>query len=249
MAEMTQIVELLEKQMEMQQQQIEAQRKQIKTLLPRLAPVMTTPPMVASRVPNFTAFDPTAELCEDYWTRFKTFAGANSISEDKLAQVFLTNQTTTTFKLLNTLAGQQTPPKDINDLSMSNIVEFMEDQYAGKTTAVQCAGPKDNEELGHRRHNLAEGLISKCCECQCCSAECRTRQHARNGMQKVMQSVLGHVQARSGLLEGFRIRGLVQSRCKTGLLRAKNSATRNPGGPESSTWRRRQATCLGTHSV
>uniref|UniRef100_A0A5S6QBJ9 Uncharacterized protein n=1 Tax=Trichuris muris TaxID=70415 RepID=A0A5S6QBJ9_TRIMR len=133
---MTQIVELFQKQMEMQQQQIEAQRKQIQTLLSRLAPVTTTPPVVASSVPNFTAFDPTAELWKDYWTRFKTFAGANSIPEDMLTQVFLSNQSTTTFKLLNSLAGQQTPRKDINDLSMSNIVEFMDDQYDSRRFVV-----------------------------------------------------------------------------------------------------------------
>uniref|UniRef100_A0A5S6QP97 Uncharacterized protein n=1 Tax=Trichuris muris TaxID=70415 RepID=A0A5S6QP97_TRIMR len=102
---MTQIVELFQKQMEMQQQQIEAQRKQMEMLLSRLAPITTTPSMVASSVRNFTAFDPTSELWKDYWTRFKTFAGANSTPEDKLAQVFLRNQTTITFKLLNTLAG------------------------------------------------------------------------------------------------------------------------------------------------
>uniref|UniRef100_A0A5S6QR28 Retrotransposon gag domain-containing protein n=1 Tax=Trichuris muris TaxID=70415 RepID=A0A5S6QR28_TRIMR len=134
---MTQIVELFQKQMEMQQQQIEAQRKQIETLLSRLAPVARTPPMVASSVPNFTAFDLASELWKDYWTRFKTLAGANSIPEDKLAQVFLTNQTTTTFKLLNTLAGQPTPPKNINDLSMSNIVEFMKDQYDSRRFVVR----------------------------------------------------------------------------------------------------------------
>uniref|UniRef100_A0A5S6QDR6 Uncharacterized protein n=1 Tax=Trichuris muris TaxID=70415 RepID=A0A5S6QDR6_TRIMR len=55
----------------------------------------------------------------------------------RLAPVFLTNQTTTTFKLLNTLAGQPTPPKNINDLSMSNIVEFMKDQYDSRRFVVR----------------------------------------------------------------------------------------------------------------
>uniref|UniRef100_A0A5S6Q4R9 Uncharacterized protein n=1 Tax=Trichuris muris TaxID=70415 RepID=A0A5S6Q4R9_TRIMR len=107
MSEMGEIVELFRKQMEVQQQQIEEQRKQIEKLLSFLGPVSATPPAVASSVPSFPAFDPTSELWKEYWARFKTFAGANSIPAEKLAQVFLTNQTTTTFKLLSTLAFQQ----------------------------------------------------------------------------------------------------------------------------------------------
>lgn len=38
-----------------------------------------------------TQFDPTCELRADYWERFCTFIGANSVSHDKQAQVFLIN--------------------------------------------------------------------------------------------------------------------------------------------------------------
>uniref|UniRef100_A0A5S6Q6N2 CCHC-type domain-containing protein n=1 Tax=Trichuris muris TaxID=70415 RepID=A0A5S6Q6N2_TRIMR len=140
MSEMGEIVELFRKQMEVQQQQIEEQRKQIEKLLSFLDPVSATPPAVASSVPSFPAFDPTSELWKEYWARFKTFAGANSIPAEKLAQVFLTNQTTTTFKLLSTLAVQQSPPKDINELSMENIAEFMENQYDPRRFVVRERG-------------------------------------------------------------------------------------------------------------
>ncbi len=54
--------------------------------------------------PSFAPFDSTSELWANYWARFCIFAGANSVPDDKKAQVFLTNQSVTTFKLLSNLA-------------------------------------------------------------------------------------------------------------------------------------------------
>ena len=59
------------------------------------------------QTPPFPAFDSTAELWKDYLLRFKTFVSANSVSNDKLALVFLTNQTSGTYKLTNNYASQQ----------------------------------------------------------------------------------------------------------------------------------------------
>ena len=56
---------------------------------------------------------------------------------EKTAQVFLTNQSTTTYKLLCTVAGQQDPLEDINKLSMKSINVFMEQQYDPKCFAIQ----------------------------------------------------------------------------------------------------------------
>ena len=91
----------------------------------------------AMSIPSFDSFDPTLELWKDYIVRFKTFVGANSILEAKYAQVFLTNQSPTIYKLLDTLAGQQTPPIRGNDLSMTQIREFMEEQFDTKQLVVQ----------------------------------------------------------------------------------------------------------------
>ena len=91
----------------------------------------------AASIPSFASFDPTSELWKDYIARFKTFLGANSIPESKYAQVFLTNQSPTVYKLLDTLAGQQTPPIRGNDLSMTQIQEFMEEQFDPKQFVVQ----------------------------------------------------------------------------------------------------------------
>ena len=51
--------------------------------------------------------------------------------------MFLTNQSPTIYKLLDTLAGQQTPPIRGNDLSVTQIREFMEEQFDPKQFVVQ----------------------------------------------------------------------------------------------------------------
>ena len=61
--------------------------------------------------PKFVCFDSSSELWPDYWARFRTFLGANSIPESKEAQVFLTNQSADVYKMLSNLAAQQSPPK------------------------------------------------------------------------------------------------------------------------------------------
>ena len=94
-------------------------------------------PTSATGVPNFVPFNPHTELWKDFLARFYTFAAANSIPDEKLAQVFLTNQTTANYKLLTTLANQQTPPRRINELVMTDIVAFMETQYDPKKFVVR----------------------------------------------------------------------------------------------------------------
>ena len=52
--------------------------------------------LAATSVPSFAPFEPMSELWKDYQARFDTFAGANSIPDRKMGQVFLTNQTAAT---------------------------------------------------------------------------------------------------------------------------------------------------------
>lgn len=80
-------------------------------------------------IPSFSPFDATTELWSDYWARFITFIGVHSIPEEKKAQVFLTNQTSVTYKLLSNFASQLTPSKDINDLDIQVISDYMKTQY------------------------------------------------------------------------------------------------------------------------
>ena len=63
--------------------------------------------------------------------------GANFIPTEKTAQLFLTSQSTTTYKLLGTVAAQQDPSKDINELSIELSNSFMEQQLDPKCFVVQ----------------------------------------------------------------------------------------------------------------
>ena len=94
--------EQMQQQLTMMQQQLDEQRK--------TRGVFTS----QKQTPPFLTFDSTAELWKDYLLRFKTFVSANSVNDDKLALVFLTNQTSDTYKLINNYASQQdTPPRPI----------------------------------------------------------------------------------------------------------------------------------------
>ena len=46
--------------------------------------------------------------------------------------MFLTNQTPVTYKLLTNLAGQQSPPKNVNQLDIKEISEFVIEQFHPK---------------------------------------------------------------------------------------------------------------------
>ena len=54
--------------------------------------------------------------------RFKTFVSANSVSEDKLALVFLTNQTSDAYTLINNYVSQQDTPTTADNMQFSDIV-------------------------------------------------------------------------------------------------------------------------------
>ena len=78
-----------EQQLDLIQKQLDEQRKSGRTFTS------------LQQIPLFPAFDSTAELWKNYLLRFKTFVSANSVPDDKLALVFLTNQTSDTYKLIN----------------------------------------------------------------------------------------------------------------------------------------------------
>ena len=93
--------------------------------------------LATAAIPPFAAFDSTSELWLAYRSRFCTFVEANAVPEQRQAQVFLTNQTAAVYKQLANLATQQTPPKDINKLTMSEIVNFMKEQFDPKLFIVR----------------------------------------------------------------------------------------------------------------
>ena len=87
--------------------------------------------------PNFASFDPSTELWEDYWSRFGTFASAHSVPEGKKAQVFLTNQASTIYKMLSNLVGQESPVRTVNDLAMPEMVNYVKVQFDSKRFIVR----------------------------------------------------------------------------------------------------------------
>ena len=121
MAELGELIKLFQRQMDSQREQTEA-------LVAAIAKGLDKP-MPAPSIPSFPPFDSTSELWTDYLARFYTFIGANSVPENKTAQVFLTSQSKVTYKLLCNLASQQSPAKDINDLTIDEIIDFMKNQF------------------------------------------------------------------------------------------------------------------------
>ena len=113
-------------------EQAERQHVDMKAMLqllakpPQLGQVL--PLATTSATPTFSPFDSTSELWKDYWSRFLTFTTAHAVP-DRKAQVFLANQSSTVYKLLSNLAAQETPPREINDLTMDQIVAFMKVQF------------------------------------------------------------------------------------------------------------------------
>ena len=86
-------------------------------------------PVPQHQTPPFPAFDSTAELWKDYLLRFETFVNANSVPDDKKALVFLTNQTSGTYKLITNYASQQDVPTTANAMKFSDITGFMSSHY------------------------------------------------------------------------------------------------------------------------
>ena len=80
-------------------------QEQLKTLQSSLNnPRENVPTPMAS----FQPFDSTSELWTDYLARFRTFVTANSIPDNKQAQIFLTNQSNSVYKMLKQLSGSAT---------------------------------------------------------------------------------------------------------------------------------------------
>jgi len=118
-------------QMEQQRQQMEQQRQQMEALMSFIA---DRPKPVATK---FDQFDSCTELWTDYLSRFQTFCKANNVPETNTAEIFLTNQSSDIYRLLKNLAGQQTPPKEINDLTMDEITDWMGDHFNPKRFVVR----------------------------------------------------------------------------------------------------------------
>ena len=145
--QMEQQAQFMEKQSQQHREEMDQQAQQMQKLL-KILDVQKHgtgeddssthhPQLSTAAIPPFPAFDSTSELWPDYWSRFCTFVVAGAVPEQHQAQVFVTNQTAAVYKQLANLATQLTPPKDINKLTMSEIVNFMKEQFDPKLFIVR----------------------------------------------------------------------------------------------------------------
>ena len=129
-----QMAVLRDEQNKQHQEQMTMLQEQIKILQSSLNnPRENVPTPMAS----FQPFDSTSELWTDYLARFRTFVTANSVPDNKQAQIFLTNQSNSVYKMLSNLAAQQQPVKSIHELTMNDIQTFMAEQFDPKRFVVR----------------------------------------------------------------------------------------------------------------
>ena len=133
MSQTAQLITLLQQQMAAQQKQHQEQMQTLQDQNQKLLAALTTSTQsggnTVGTIQSFTPFDSSNELWFDYWARFITFTRVHLKQEAKQAQVFLTNQISVTYKLLSNYVSQLTPSKDIIQLSIAEIVEYMKTQF------------------------------------------------------------------------------------------------------------------------
>ena len=149
MSEISELILLLNKQHQEQNKQHQEQmavlrdehREQMTMLQEQLKILQSSLNNPRENVPtpmaSFQPFDSTSELWTDYLARFRTFVTANSIPDNKQAQIFLTNQSNSVYKMLSNLPAQQQPVKSIHELTMNDIQTFMAEQFDPKRFVVR----------------------------------------------------------------------------------------------------------------
>ena len=138
MSEISELILLLNKQHEEQNKQHQEQMTMLQEQIKILQSSLNKPrENVPTPMASFQPFDSTSELWTDYLARFRTFVTANSIPDNKQAQIFLTNQSNSVYKMLSNLAAQQQPVKSIHELTMNDIQTFMAEQFDPKRFVVR----------------------------------------------------------------------------------------------------------------
>ena len=135
MADIAKLMKAMQEQMQLQQEQMQRQDKQHKQQLAMMQQQMENTRKVRGtmasqhQMPQFPAFDSTAELWIDYLLRFETFVNANSVPDEKKALVFLINQSSGTYNLITNYASKQNVSTTANTMKFSDITNFMSNNY------------------------------------------------------------------------------------------------------------------------
>ena len=142
MSEISELILLLNKQHQEQMAVLRGEHQEQMTMLQEQLKILQSSlnnprENVPTPMASFQPFDSTSELWTDYLARFRTFVTANSIPDNKQAQIFLTNQSNSVYKMLSNLAAQQQPVKSIHELTMNDIQTFMAEQFDPKRFVVR----------------------------------------------------------------------------------------------------------------
>ena len=138
MSEISELILLLNKQHQEQNKQHQEQMTMLQEQLKILQSSLNNPrENVPTPMASFQPFGSTSELWTDYLARFRTFVTTNSIPDNKQAQIFLTKQSNSVYKMLSNLAAQQQPVKSIHELTMNDIQTFMAEQFDPKRFVVR----------------------------------------------------------------------------------------------------------------
>ena len=120
------------------QERFEAQRHEDKKRYEELlAKVGTTTRDSFATSTKFDSFNPTVELWKDYYNRFITFVKANNVPEDKIAQIFLTNQSTEMYATIRNLVEGKENGASIQDVSKEELFNLMSTCYDAKKYVVR----------------------------------------------------------------------------------------------------------------
>ena len=138
-SEVEQLIQLLTSQQQQLKEQQEAHQEEMremqednKRLMELLVKGQTeaaAKPVATTSLPKFAGFDPTTELLTDYMNRYNAFVAAHSIPEEKKAKIFLTNQQPILYKQISNMAAQLATPKEIHEVTMDDIENFLREQY------------------------------------------------------------------------------------------------------------------------
>ena len=102
MSEISELILLLNKQHQEQNKQHQEQMSMLQEQLKILQSSLNNRrENVPTPMASFQPFDSTSELWTDYLARFRTFVTANSIPDNKQAQILLTNQSNSIYKMLS----------------------------------------------------------------------------------------------------------------------------------------------------
>ena len=141
------LIQLLTTQQRLQQEKFFETMSTFSTALQASVPVrQQQEAALPQTTPKFEAFDSTAELWTDYWSRFSTFTNANSVPDVRVAKKCLMFELLKFFyksngnylqAALHSCCSGNPAKNCVNDLTMNKIQQYMMNQFHPKRFVVR----------------------------------------------------------------------------------------------------------------